>query len=272
MKKVISIAVTFCVAIICSGCSFLGMHFNVVRYTDELHSQYTDINTNRALTWFATNMPEATDITVEVCCNNLTMSANLVAGQYIHNGAEEHYSMNVDTGECITSEAYKIMTQKIAEALTEELPLVPQKIEISDVGYTLSGKTISDIDDKEKHLETPTLGDVGSYKRDSCDELPWNTTDKEYEAYVEQILHTNTRKSIVTITFDTFEGVEEAFKDLEFCIKHSTMRIIIQAERNAGIVEQYTMDILDKTAMLKRFYKGLDGKSQIEIIASKTIE
>lgn len=91
--------------------------------------------------WFDANMPDAGDISVELCgFDRKKEFYDIVTGLYNKNGKKYCYWLNVDTEEFCSEEYYDILAQYIRERLSESLEINCKEIDIPLEAAVIHGK------------------------------------------------------------------------------------------------------------------------------------
>lgn len=171
MKKILTFALALLLAMgALTGC-------NNQQSSDELKDEIIERCTPLAELFFAANIPDATDITVDLYF--ITWGECLydtVQGFYTRNGETFSYYLNVDTNEFYSSEFYDLLDNYVTAELAKLMILEGSVIGFPLKEATIHGTVVSDQNFNKKRPKPEVYEVTGrcykAYRRITSSELP----------------------------------------------------------------------------------------------------
>lgn len=255
MKKIMSVLVCLILVMALTACANY-------QYSDELRAELMNTIVPQAKSWIEENIEGAEDITGEITGPMIyEIYSDIVRGNFTLDGNTYGYLMNVETGECLTTENEDAFFSYSREVVRTELEKV---IDVEELYIFVSWEEIpativSDFNFGKKRPKVQyypaTASEDGMVHRYTEDELREKAKENAEKEHV-----------YINMYVPEVRRVPEVFQDLEFLRRHPNWEIRIM-ERD---VEDYYVLMKDDTYSLIHYFRDQKGEMIYETVADST--
>lgn len=198
------------------------------RYTNELREELLAFDQQTAAEWLEENYPGAELKSAEIFDGFLNLT-NVIMGEFDLDGKTISFYLNPETGECLTDERFDDFKRLLSKRVSDDLGYKAEDIHATTAAMTISGDYLRNVNARGKETEIKRK----AFESQPLFALKKDITDQELQAFVEQVYKENLIS--IDIELDSYDGVEEKFKDLSYLKAHPDFVLTVTAEDDPDI-------------------------------------